>query len=172
MTSLEVASYEEVPNGEDVKNVEDLEDDSDGEIVPDTKFEEDFPNQKGEEDSVGQGNMQSDDPFNIYELLNHKRTVIDKNSNSEESLKYPRGYSPTGSKEATKEKQFDLKKSKNDVEGSICSGHFKKYEIPKSGGSILQLTDDLVKVGETMGYDMKGCMEEIIKLQGANDGHR
>nr|GEW45415.1 putative exostosin-like protein [Tanacetum cinerariifolium] len=107
----EVGSYEEVPNGEDVKNVEDLEGDSDGEIVPDTKFEEDFPNQKGEEDSVGQG-----------------------------------------SKKAIGEKQFDTKKnSKNDVEESICSGHFKKSEVPKSGGSILQLIDDLVKVGKTMG---------------------
>nr|GEV58834.1 RNA-directed DNA polymerase, eukaryota [Tanacetum cinerariifolium] len=121
-----VSSYEEVPNREDVKNVEDLEGDSDGEIVPDTKFEEDFPNQKGKEDSVGQGNVQSEDPFNIYELLNHKRSVIDKNSKSKESLKYPPGYTPTGS-------------------------HFKKSEIPKSGGSILQLIDDLVKVGETMG---------------------
>nr|GEZ64688.1 RNA-directed DNA polymerase, eukaryota, reverse transcriptase zinc-binding domain protein [Tanacetum cinerariifolium] len=131
----EVGSYEEVPNGEDVKNVEDLEGDSDGEIVHDTKFEEDFPNQNGEEVSVRQG-----------------------------------------SKETTGEKQFDSKKnSKNNVEESICSGHFKKFEVPKSGGSILQLIDDLVKVGEKMGYDMKGCMKnmkEIIELQGANDGHR
>nr|GEW96380.1 RNA-directed DNA polymerase, eukaryota, reverse transcriptase zinc-binding domain protein [Tanacetum cinerariifolium] len=119
-----------IPNGEDVKNVEDLKGDSDGEIVPDTKFEEDFPNQKGEEDSVGQGNVESEDPFNIYELLNHKRPVIDNNSNSKESLKYPPGYNPTGSKEATGEKQFDMKKkSKNDVEESICSGHFKKSEV-------------------------------------------
>nr|GEW46894.1 RNA-directed DNA polymerase, eukaryota [Tanacetum cinerariifolium] len=80
----EVGSYEKVPNGEDVKNVEDLEGDSDGEIVPDTKFEEDFPNQKGKEDSVGQG-------------------------------------------------------------------HFKKSEVSKSDGSILQLIDDLVKVRETIG---------------------
>nr|GEX51169.1 RNA-directed DNA polymerase, eukaryota, reverse transcriptase zinc-binding domain protein [Tanacetum cinerariifolium] len=104
----EVGSYEEVPNGEDVKNGEDLEGDSDGEIVSDTKFKEDFPNQKGEEDSVRQG-------------------------------------------------------------------HFKKSEVSKSGGSILQLIDDLVKVGETMRYDMKGCMkniEEIIELQEANDSHR
>nr|GEW87269.1 UvrD-like helicase, ATP-binding domain, P-loop containing nucleoside triphosphate hydrolase [Tanacetum cinerariifolium] len=169
-----VGSYEEAPNGEDVKNVEDLEGDSDGEIVPDTKFEEDFPNQKGEEDSVGQGNVQSEDPFNIYELLNHKRPVIEKNSNSKESLKYPPRYTPTESKEATREKQFDSKKNpKNDVKESICSGHFKKSKVPKSGGSILQLIDNLVKVGETMGYDMKGCiknMEEIIELQGANDG--
>nr|GEU34783.1 RNA-directed DNA polymerase, eukaryota, reverse transcriptase zinc-binding domain protein [Tanacetum cinerariifolium] len=120
----EVGSYEEVPKGEDVKNVEDLEGDSDGEIVLDTKFEEDFLNQKGEEDSVGQGNVQSKDPFNIYELLNHKRQVIDNNSNLKESLKYPSGYTPTGS---------------------------QKSEVPKSGGFILQLIDDLVKVGETMG---------------------
>nr|GEY80685.1 RNA-directed DNA polymerase, eukaryota [Tanacetum cinerariifolium] len=120
-----VGSYEEVPNGEDVKNVEDFEGDSYGEIVLDTKFEEDFPNQKGEEDSVGQGNVQSEDPFNIYELLNHKRPVIDKNSNSNESLKYPPGYTPTRS-------------------------HFKKSEVPKSGGSILQLIDDLVKIGEAI----------------------
>nr|GEY21532.1 RNA-directed DNA polymerase, eukaryota [Tanacetum cinerariifolium] len=128
--NFEVGSYEEVPNGEDVKNVEDLEGDIDGEIVHDTKFEEDFPNQKGEEDSVRQGNVQSEDPFNIYELLNHKIPVIDKNLNSKESLKYPSGYTSTGS-------------------------HFKKSEVPKSGGSILQLIDDLVKVRETMGYDMK-----------------
>nr|GEW46360.1 nucleotide-binding alpha-beta plait domain-containing protein [Tanacetum cinerariifolium] len=73
-----------------------------------------------------------------------------------------------GSKEATGEKQFDSKKnSKNDVKESICSGHFKKSKVPKSSGSILQLIDDLAKVGETMGYDMKGCMknmEEIIEF--------
>nr|GEY93407.1 RNA-directed DNA polymerase, eukaryota [Tanacetum cinerariifolium] len=116
-----VGSYEEVPNGEDVKNVEDLEGDSNGEIVPDIKFEENFPNQKGEEDSVGQG-----------------------------------------SKEVTGEKQFDLKKkSKNDVEESICLGHFKKSEVPKLGGSILQLIDDLVKVGETIGASI-GNSGEIM----------
>nr|GEY27940.1 reverse transcriptase domain-containing protein [Tanacetum cinerariifolium] len=67
-----------------VKNAEDLEGDGDGEIVSHTKFEEDFLNQKGEEDSVGQG-------------------------------------------------------------------HFKKFEVSKSGGFILQLIDDLVKVRKTMG---------------------
>nr|GEX90840.1 hypothetical protein [Tanacetum cinerariifolium] len=101
---------EEVPNGKDVKNVEDLKGDSDGEIVPDTKFEEDFSNQKGEKYSVGQGNVQLEDPFNIYEILNHKRSIIDKNFTSKESLKYPPRYTPTGSKEATGKKQFDSKK--------------------------------------------------------------
>nr|GFB50926.1 RNA-directed DNA polymerase, eukaryota, reverse transcriptase zinc-binding domain protein [Tanacetum cinerariifolium] len=69
------------------------------------------------------------------------------------------------SKEATGEKQFDSKKnSKNDFEESICSGHFKKSEVPKSGGSILPLIDDLVKVWKTIGYDMKGCMKNIASV--------
>nr|GEX56892.1 nucleotide-binding alpha-beta plait domain-containing protein [Tanacetum cinerariifolium] len=152
--------------------VEDNDEEEDSEVGSYEKY----LMEKIEEDSIRQGNVQSGDPFNIYELLNHKRPVIDKNSNSKESLKYPPGYTPTGSKETTREKQFDSKKnSKNDVEESICLGHFKKFEVPKSGGSIFRLIDELVKVWETMGYDMKGCMknmEDIIELQGANDGHR
>nr|GEW55155.1 RNA-directed DNA polymerase, eukaryota [Tanacetum cinerariifolium] len=98
-----VGSYEEVPNGKDVKNVEDLEGDSDGEIVPYTKFEEDFPKQKGEEDSVGQG-------------------------------------------------------------------HFKKSEVPKSGGSLLQLIDNLVKVGETIGCWGKLVFDYVYSVSVGNSG--
>nr|GFB53797.1 RNA-directed DNA polymerase, eukaryota, reverse transcriptase zinc-binding domain protein [Tanacetum cinerariifolium] len=56
----------------------------------------------------------------------------------------------------------------NDTHESTCFGHFKKSEVPRKGGSILELIDDLVNVGQTMGYDMKGCiknMEEIIESQ-------
>ncbi|GJZ24483.1 hypothetical protein Tco_0561942 [Tanacetum coccineum] len=44
-----------------------------------------------------------------------------------------------------------------------------------SGGSILQVIEDMVKVGKTMGYNMEGCInniEDIIKSQGVNDGYR
>nr|GFA10831.1 RNA-directed DNA polymerase, eukaryota [Tanacetum cinerariifolium] len=60
----------------------------------------------------------------------------------------------------------------NDVEESICSGHFSKSEVPRTGGSIIQLMDDLVNVGQTMGYDMTGCMKnikEIIESQGVKE---
>nr|GFA16446.1 nucleotide-binding alpha-beta plait domain-containing protein [Tanacetum cinerariifolium] len=56
----------------------------------------------------------------------------------------------------------------NDTHESICLRHFKKSEVPRKGGSILELIDDLVNVGQTMGYDMTGCiknMEEIIESQ-------
>ncbi|GJU17338.1 hypothetical protein Tco_1145304 [Tanacetum coccineum] len=68
-----------------------------------------------------------------------------------------------------------LNSYKNDTERSTCSGHFKKCDIPRFGGSILQLIEELIKVGQTMGYNMEGCITsigDIINSQGANDGNR
>ncbi|GJR13978.1 RNA-directed DNA polymerase, eukaryota [Tanacetum coccineum] len=64
------------------------------------------------------------------------------------------------------------KNSKEDVSSSVCSGHFKKYGVPRTGGSILNLMDELVKVGQVMGYKMDGCMSnmtEIIESQGVKE---
>ncbi|GJV61083.1 RNA-directed DNA polymerase, eukaryota [Tanacetum coccineum] len=176
----------------DSKNIEDLKGDSDVDAVPDTNFEEESYKHNIEEDSVGQRVMQSEDPFNLYELLNKKREVDNNAPNSDGSLKYPPGYTPRDTKDDNGEylagrnknrkesvgqedanfgeKKADSKNiTKNVAEESICSGHFKKSEIPRTGGSILQLIDDLVKVGQTIGYNMKDCrknMEEIIESQG------
>nr|GEY94259.1 RNA-directed DNA polymerase, eukaryota, reverse transcriptase zinc-binding domain protein [Tanacetum cinerariifolium] len=63
------------------------------------------------------------------------------------------------------------KGSKVDVSELVCSGHFKKSEASRTGGSILCLLEELVKVGQTMGYNMDGCvnnMAEIIESQGAS----
>ncbi|GJT10821.1 hypothetical protein Tco_0857863 [Tanacetum coccineum] len=65
------------------------------------------------------------------------------------------------------------KGSKDDVAESVCSGHFKKSVNPRTGGSILNLMEELVKVGQTMGYNMDGCMNnmtEIIESQGVKEG--
>nr|GEX33192.1 nucleotide-binding alpha-beta plait domain-containing protein [Tanacetum cinerariifolium] len=75
-------SYEDEPNVGDFKNVKDLEGDSDGDAVPDTKFNEEPHIQNDAEVSVGQNNVQSEDPFNLYELLNKKRDGTTKDLNS------------------------------------------------------------------------------------------
>ncbi|GJZ54468.1 hypothetical protein Tco_0609353 [Tanacetum coccineum] len=65
-----------------------------------------------------------------------------------------------------------MSSSKEEDKESRCSGHFRRVEGPKTGGSILQLLDDVVKVGQTMGYKMDGCVsniEEIIKSRGENE---
>ncbi|GKE14091.1 hypothetical protein Tco_1421668, partial [Tanacetum coccineum] len=45
--------------------------------------------------------------------------------------------------------------SKDEMSGSVCSGIFKKPVAPQSGGSILCVLEELVKVGQAMGYNMK-----------------
>lgn len=52
--------------------------------------------------------------------------------------------------------------------GSNLSGHFKNSEVPRSGGSMIGLLEEVVKVGQVMGFKMDGCilnMEEIIGSQ-------
>nr|GFB62764.1 RNA-directed DNA polymerase, eukaryota, reverse transcriptase zinc-binding domain protein [Tanacetum cinerariifolium] len=59
--------------------------------------------------------------------------------------------------------------------GSISSGHFKVSEVPKTGGSLIDLLEEVVKVGQVMGFKMEGCisnLEEIIGSQGVEEGYR
>nr|GEY88845.1 nucleotide-binding alpha-beta plait domain-containing protein [Tanacetum cinerariifolium] len=69
------------------------------------------------------------------------------------------------------ERNSTNKGSKEEILGSVCSGNFKKSEVPHTGGSILCVLEELVKVGQAMGYNMDGCvnnMTAIIESQGAN----
>ncbi|GJU52083.1 RNA-directed DNA polymerase, eukaryota, reverse transcriptase zinc-binding domain protein [Tanacetum coccineum] len=181
-TDSDDGSYEGELNVGDLKIAADVEGDSDVELVPESKFEEEPNKPTLEEDLVGQNNAQYADPFGIYDILNKKRDANNKDPTSKDSLKYPPGFTPIDDKDASVAVSYDTfvktregdgqedgfsgekqKVSKNDVEESVCSGQFKKSEVPRTGGSILQLIDDLVKVGQTMGYDMKGCLAQKAK---------
>ncbi|GJY54405.1 RNA-directed DNA polymerase, eukaryota, reverse transcriptase zinc-binding domain protein [Tanacetum coccineum] len=50
---------------------------------------------------------------------------------------------------------------KEDTNVSSCLGHFHKVKSHKTGGSMLQVIEDLIKVGQTMGYKMEGCKKDI-----------
>ncbi|GJU85921.1 nucleotide-binding alpha-beta plait domain-containing protein [Tanacetum coccineum] len=185
-------------NGDILRSDKDLKGDNELNAVPDTVFEEELAKSNGGEASVGQNEMQSEDPFDIYTLLNKKKEDNNKVTSTNDSLKYPHGFTPredvvtdVGQSKQRNEcvreigeevnvsidMKSGLKKSfsKEDGTESVCSGHFKKSETPRSGGSILLFMDELVKVGQTMGYNMDGCMkniEEIIESQGVNKVYR
>ncbi|GJX77000.1 RNA-directed DNA polymerase, eukaryota, reverse transcriptase zinc-binding domain protein [Tanacetum coccineum] len=171
--------------------------DSDVERVFETKYKEELKQVNLEEVSVGKKDSNSEDPFNIYDLLKKKQGDNKESPYAEDSLKYTPSFTPTGATEGLSKKDDGSKKEdgeclqnihvdevvfgvkencsnkslKEDVAESACSGHFKKSKVPRIGGSILQLMEYLVKVGHTMGYNMEGClknMEEIIKSQGVN----
>ncbi|GJY22819.1 hypothetical protein Tco_0396477, partial [Tanacetum coccineum] len=118
-----------------------VEGESDVEEVSDTIFEnEQYQAHKKDDLNVGQNDIRSKDPFNIYDLLNKKQDNIIGGDECFQNIH--------DDKVAYEVKKACLlSNSKDDRKESICSGHFKKAKLPRSGGSMLQLMDDLVKVG-------------------------
>nr|GEZ54618.1 nucleotide-binding alpha-beta plait domain-containing protein [Tanacetum cinerariifolium] len=129
----------------------------------------------------------SEDLFGLNPLLNREK--VDKNPKVKEvesSLKHPPGFTPNeidkgdfpdgeyvnmgdnySSVNMADDKEKPISVSK--VADSMGSCRLKKSGVPHSGGSILSLMEEVVKVGQTMGYNMDGCVKditEIIKSQG------
>ncbi|GKB00770.1 nucleotide-binding alpha-beta plait domain-containing protein [Tanacetum coccineum] len=187
---------DEIPGGEDnIQN--DMESEGTVEEVPETCFEDGIPTQTVNDNLGSQSNVHSEDPFGIYAVLNKKKDQCNNDNNGEGSLKYPPGFTPSVEDGGSFAPVNDVKENKSDNDHvnrknleqhantrngdqcdsneSNCSGHFKKSAAPRTGGSILHLMDELVKVGQTMGFNMSGCvknMEEIIESQGVIDGFR
>ncbi|GJZ98645.1 RNA-directed DNA polymerase, eukaryota, reverse transcriptase zinc-binding domain protein [Tanacetum coccineum] len=153
----------------------DSDSDSDVEEVPDTIFKNvQSTDHLKEELNDGQNDIRSKDPFNIYGILNKKKLNNSGGTSSGDNPKYPLGFTPLRSTDVLSNGGAKLNgdgeninriisNSKEDIEESVCSGHIKQNEIPCSGGSILQVMDDLVKVGQIMGYKMEGCLAQKAK---------
>nr|GEW08397.1 nucleotide-binding alpha-beta plait domain-containing protein [Tanacetum cinerariifolium] len=184
--------------GESVGKCSDLEGESDSEAIPETRFEDEPKDKFNDINSIPHSKPQSEDPFGVYELLNKKKKVTNNEGDSQNSPTYPPGFTPNdnakdnintsnvepverGHNRDKEEGEFVVLQNQDrndtdvDANESICSVHFKKSNGPRNGGSIIQLIEDLVKVGQTMGYDMTGCMknmENIIESQGVAGGYR
>nr|GEZ28241.1 nucleotide-binding alpha-beta plait domain-containing protein [Tanacetum cinerariifolium] len=151
------------------------------------------------EDNHGQKGNPSEDPFVIYPLLNKDKNIREHKINEEESnLKYPLGFTPVGNlneghldegcaKKVNEEVAGDDNSFVHTVGGKENSGsvnkmsdsmglcRLKKSGMPCTGGSILSFIEEVVKVGQTMGYNMDGCVKyitKIIKSQGEFGVHR
>nr|GEW60753.1 nucleotide-binding alpha-beta plait domain-containing protein [Tanacetum cinerariifolium] len=113
-------------------------DDSVDERIPDTLFQEEVQGVNNmEEGVIEQDAEQSDNPFNIYLMLNKLEKTDRKENISDGSLKYPQNVTS---------KNCKFTKQTNDGgKDSISSGQFKVSEIPRNGGSILGLLDECVR---------------------------
>ncbi|GJY07997.1 RNA-directed DNA polymerase, eukaryota [Tanacetum coccineum] len=130
----------------------------------------------------------SSDPFNIYGLLRKKGDNVVP-SELDMSIPFPPGFTPEKINDVSNEKEMNEKevvRSASRSEGlcsrivkdaytfdaDLVSGARGSVHAQKKGGSILELLDDSIKVGQAMGYSMEGCekdIEGIIGLQGVND---
>nr|GEY34543.1 nucleotide-binding alpha-beta plait domain-containing protein [Tanacetum cinerariifolium] len=151
-------------------------DEFDGEDVPETLFEEEEPIQnQSDVKSFGKNDDKSEDPFNIYPLLKktNKNTI---KQGIRIQLESPRGFTPKEGSVRSQVNEEEVRGSnfenvdqkhcgmknffgvnkdntnpKDEVSGSTCSEQFKKPKVSYTRGSILNLLDDVVKVGKVMG---------------------
>ncbi|GJR45996.1 RNA-directed DNA polymerase, eukaryota, nucleotide-binding alpha-beta plait domain protein [Tanacetum coccineum] len=126
--------------------------DSDVEEVSETIFTQgdnhlQVPEQMNENEV--NSNMQSEDPFQLYGLLNKKKD--EGIQNSEDNLQYPPGFTPVNNGVILTHDKLYEGENTND---------FQKDQT-RDRGSILNLMDELLKVGQEMGYNMDGCIENI-----------
>ncbi|GKD11676.1 nucleotide-binding alpha-beta plait domain-containing protein [Tanacetum coccineum] len=145
---------------------EEVQGENDVSRVSDTVVEEENPKSKDGVVSSDQTRTQS--VFNIYSLLNKDKMKNNKEASTKESLEYPPGFTPREDDVGNDE----MVKQRDNCGEFMDSDHYRESEGSRKGGSILIMMDELVKVGQTMGYNMEGCMkniEEIIESQGVDD---
>nr|GFC60136.1 hypothetical protein [Tanacetum cinerariifolium] len=137
-------------NQGDAYNKHNVDDESNGEAVSETCFGDNGDDLN--HDSPAVDNDLSPDPFGVYDLL-HKQNERKNNDDQFMDLS---------------SRMFE--KVQRDKEHKSSDVHNTKVSL-NNGGSILNALDDMIKVGQIMGYDMDGCvkdMERIIGSQGVN----
>nr|GFA10848.1 nucleotide-binding alpha-beta plait domain-containing protein [Tanacetum cinerariifolium] len=176
----------EIHSDQEINN---YNDESDVEEVPETCFNV----------LEGQKGNPSEDPFGIYPLLNKDKNIREHKIKEEESsLKHPPGFTPVGNlneghldgscaKNVNEEVAGDdnsfvhtvggkeNSRSVNKMSNSMGSCRLKKPGMPRMSGSILSFMEEVMKVGQTMGYNIDGCVRDItkiIKSQGEFGVHR
>ncbi|GJS03718.1 RNA-directed DNA polymerase, eukaryota [Tanacetum coccineum] len=131
----EDAECEEVFKKDFGESDEEVQGENDVSRVSDTDVEEENPKSKDDVVSSEQNGKQSEDPFNIYSLLNKDKMKNNKEASTKESLEYPPVKFSSG-----------FKTNKKASGESMNSDHCRESEGSRKGGSILMLMDELVKV--------------------------
>nr|GEW98552.1 RNA-directed DNA polymerase, eukaryota [Tanacetum cinerariifolium] len=128
---------------------DDLVDDSDVEGVSETFFGDKHPSPNNSvcNSSEKVAEQQSEDPFCIYDVI-HKKPKDKVNS--------PLVHTKV------------MNNSQNVHENVTSNGEsaFNYSHNAHNGGSILEVFDDMIPVGQSMGYAMEGCMKDIEHIIG------
>ncbi|GKD45838.1 RNA-directed DNA polymerase, eukaryota, partial [Tanacetum coccineum] len=109
--------------------------------------------------------VHSEDPFGIYSILKRNNQ---KDMSTGDDLQYPLGFTPGASVEANMDNDNSVRTSQPkaatyDNKGDGSSTHIEGSVSKKikTGGSLLEVMDELIMVGQAMGYNMEGCIKNI-----------
>ncbi|GJS93113.1 RNA-directed DNA polymerase, eukaryota [Tanacetum coccineum] len=154
---------------------------SDDEEIPETIFDDNLSSPKhcGET-----GNSPSPNPFKIYDLLKKKSAELLRESSP--SLSHPPGFTSDcaapskvigdtsgGSSSKSARSSFNAKvmtssQKVQEEADSVCSA---PKAVKKGGGSVLEGMEEMIRVGQVMGYSMDGCINDLVNIIG-NQGDK
>nr|GEW01818.1 RNA-directed DNA polymerase, eukaryota [Tanacetum cinerariifolium] len=150
---------------------------SDVEEVSETIFGDNSYSPNNNSDEMGK--QHSEDPFKIYDIL--KKQTGGEAHEVSSSLSHPPGFTPEVS-EIRKENDQGAEEFSSLVNAKVMNNSQEVYQeinresvdpnVVKEGGSVLGVLEDMIRVGQAMGYTMDGCVkdfERIIGTQGADD---
>ncbi|GJW51802.1 RNA-directed DNA polymerase, eukaryota [Tanacetum coccineum] len=153
---------------------------SDVEEVSETIFGDNSSSPINNSDEMSK--QHSEDPFKIYDIL--KKQTGGETREVSSSLSHPPGFTPEVS-EIRKENVQGAEECPSLVNAKVMNNSQEVFQdansesvdpnVVKEGGSVLEVLEDMIRVGQAMGYTMDGCvkdLERIIGTQGADDVHR
>ncbi|GKB76220.1 RNA-directed DNA polymerase, eukaryota [Tanacetum coccineum] len=122
----------------------------------------------------------SADPFEIYPLLNSK-TTEEENRDLCNSLSHPPGFTPLNAEEKKTRDQLNSEVGDHSNVGhspQISANVMRSSQVVQEedsihsignskgnkGGSVLGVLEDIIKVGQAMGYTMEGCEKDIASI--------
>ncbi|GKD25819.1 hypothetical protein Tco_1232033, partial [Tanacetum coccineum] len=112
-----------------------------------------------------------DDPFGIYKILKRNN---DKVASESVDPQFPSGFTPvvakvivTGDADPNQVPHPKIDVTNNNKDVSNATSGYNGVSKLKSGGSLLDVMDELIKVRQIMGYNMEGCMHNIEAIIGS-----
>nr|GEZ64241.1 RNA-directed DNA polymerase, eukaryota [Tanacetum cinerariifolium] len=117
--------------------------------------------------NVSKQGTTSTDPFGIYHILNRNnvKEKVTKNVSSKEQT-FPPGFTSTSINDKARDEFLNSHQQKSFSHGNSDGmlverrGNSRPIKI-KSGGLILEVMEELVKIRQTMGYNMEGCSKNL-----------
>ncbi|GJY96182.1 hypothetical protein Tco_0512543 [Tanacetum coccineum] len=166
------SSDEESVDEEHVSNTCDFQNEKEDEHVSESSCMKDNGVELKKHGTSDEPRPISEDPFGIYDLLN--KNAAKQDSKGDDPI-FPPGFTPDAIDDTEVENMDDsvnkhIGNSFSNKEDSYSAkgGSNRPFKL-KSGGSILDVMEGLVEVGQTMGFNMEGCLkniEAIISTQG------
>nr|GEW30673.1 RNA-directed DNA polymerase, eukaryota [Tanacetum cinerariifolium] len=169
-------------------NEEEIRDeyDSDDDGVPETVFGS--ISSSHNRDNGGNENTHSEDLFEIYQVLENKKGNVNRELTL--SLSHPPGFIPEGAEKCDKvihdmgENVENVTNEPSDVftakvmntsQDVPVENHNDSVgtKVDQNGGLVLGVMEDIIRIGQSMGYTMEGCVKDfasIIGQQGDNHG--